>query len=236
MTPCCALTSGVSSRQQQAADGGEIALALQHAGEFGEVGLQPVLFGVAVRGQPQVVDHRVDVVFELGHFAARIDLNRARQVAFGHGGRDLGDRAHLRGEICGQQVDVAGEVFPGAGGAWHVGLAAETAFDADFARDRGHLIGEGRQRVGHVVDGFGERRDFALRFHRQVLLQVAVGDRGHDLHDAAHLFGQVGRHDVDGVGQVLPGAGDARHLRPGRRACPRCRLRARRASLPTQMR
>ena len=78
---------------------------------------------------------------------------------------------------------------------------------------RGHLIGEGRERVGHVVDGVGERRDFALRFHRQVLLQVAVGDRGHDLDDAAHLLGQVGGHEVDGVGQVLPGAGDAGHLR-----------------------
>src|SRR4029077_5594932 len=31
--------------------------------------------------------------------------------------------------------------------------------------------------------------------------------------DAAHLLGQVRAHDVDGVGQVLPGAGDARRLR-----------------------
>src|SRR5581483_2691654 len=43
--------------------------------------------------------------------------------------------------------------------------------------------------------------------------QVAVRNRGHDLDDAAHLLGEVGRHEVDGVGQVLPGAGDARHLR-----------------------
>ncbi len=56
--------------QQHAAHGGQIALALQHAGEAGEVGLEPVLLGVAVRGQPQVVDHGVDVVFQLGHFAA----------------------------------------------------------------------------------------------------------------------------------------------------------------------
>ena len=43
--------------------------------------------------------------------------------------------------------------------------------------------------------------------------------------------GQVAGHRVHAVGQVLPGAGDAGHLRPGRRACLRCRPRARRASL-----
>src|SRR5690606_32651585 len=31
--------------------------------------------------------------------------------------------------------------------------------------------------------------------------------------DVAHLAGQVGRHRVDVVGQVLPGAGDAWHRR-----------------------
>src|SRR3979409_23678 len=53
----------------------------------------------------------------------------------------------------------------------------------------------------------------ALGFDGEVLLEVAVGDGGHHLHDAAHLLGEVGRHDVDGVGEILPGAGDARHLR-----------------------
>ena len=66
-----------------------------------------------------------------------------------------------------------------------------------------------------------------------LLLQVAVGDRGHDLRDAAHLVGQVAGHEVHVVGQVLPRAGDALHLRPGRRACLRCRPRGPRASLPT---
>ena len=82
--------------EQQPADGFEIALALQHVGKPREVGLQPVLLGVAVGGQPQVVDHRVDVVFELGHLATRLGLNGSRQVALGHGRCHLGDRAHLR--------------------------------------------------------------------------------------------------------------------------------------------
>ena len=48
---------------------------------------------------------------------------------------------------------------------------------------------------------------------RQLALQVALRDRGHDLGDAAHLVGEVGRHQVDVVGEVLPRAADARHLR-----------------------
>ena len=75
-----------------------------------------------------------------------------------------------------------------------------------------HLLGERRQRVGHVVDGLGERGDLALGLDDQLLLQVAVGDRGDDLDDAAHLRGQVAGHEVDVVGEVLPDAGDARHL------------------------
>ena len=200
-------------RQQHRADRRQIALALQHAGEAREVGLQPVLIGVALRRQAEVVDHGVDVVFELGDLAAGVHLNGARQVALGHGGRHLGDGAHLVGEVVGEQVHVAGQVLPRAGGAGHVRLATETPFDAHLARHRRHLIGEDGERVGHVVDRLGEGRHLALRFHRQLLLQVALGDRGHDFHDAAHLLGEVGGHDVHGVGQVLPRTGDARHLR-----------------------
>ncbi len=62
--------------------------------------------------------------------------------------------------------------------------------------------------------------------------KVAVGHRGGHFGDVAHLAGQVGGHGVHGVGQVLPGAGDALHVAPGRRACLRYPLRAPRASLP----
>src|SRR5208282_3527846 len=41
------------------------------------------------------------------------------------------------------------------------------------------------------------------------LLELAVGDRGHDLDDTADLGGQVARHEVDVVGQVLPDSRDA---------------------------
>ena len=116
-------------------------------------------------------------------------------------------------EIRGQQVDVAGEVFPGARRAGHGRLAAEPAFDAHFAGDVRHLVAKRGQGIGHVVDRFGQRRHLALGLHDQLLPQVAVGHGRHHLHDAADLVGKIGRHDVDRVGKVLPGARHAGDLR-----------------------
>ena len=161
----------------------------------------------------QLLDHRVDGVLELEDLALGLDGDLLREVAVGDGGRDERDVAHLRGEVAGEHVHAVGEVLPRAGGARHARLAAELALDADLARHGRHLIGEGAQRVGHVVDGVGERRDLAPRLEDQLLREVAVGDRGHDLGDAAHLAGQVGGHHVDVVGEVLPRAGDAGDLR-----------------------
>src|SRR4029077_756184 len=100
---------------------------------------QPVLLGVDVGGEPEVGDHRVDVVLQLRDFAASIALNRAGQVTLGDGGRDFRDRTDLGGQIGRQQVDVARQVLPGAGRAGYFGLAAEAALDAHLARDARHL-------------------------------------------------------------------------------------------------
>jgi hypothetical protein len=179
----------------------------------GEVGLEPILLGILQRLLLQVADHLVDVVLERGHFARRLDRDRAGEVALGHRGRDVGDRAHLVGQVGGELVDVVGQVAPQAGGAGHARLAAELAFDADLAGHVGDLVAEGRQRLDHEVDGLGQRGDLALGVDRQLALQIALRHRGDDVGDAAHLVGEVGRHQVDVVGQVLPRAADARHLR-----------------------
>ena len=50
-------------RQQQLGHGQQVALPLHHAGEFRDVGLQPVLIGVLANGFRQVGDHLVDGVF-----------------------------------------------------------------------------------------------------------------------------------------------------------------------------
>ena len=104
-----------------------------------------------------------------------------------HGGGHFRNGAHLRGQVRRELIHVFREALPRAGCARHFRLSAELAFDADLARHRRHLVGKGRERVDHAVDGLGERRDFALGLDGQLLLQVAVGHRRHDLRDAAHL-------------------------------------------------
>ena len=71
---------------------------------------------------------------------------------------------------------------------WPVRLPA---IDADLARHVRHLIGEGRKRVRHVVDGFAECGHFPLGLHTETLAEIAVGHGGHHLDDAAHLIGEV---------------------------------------------
>ena len=191
------------------ADAGHLRLAAEqafgadlarHARHFGGEGVE-------------LVDHRVDGVLQLEDLALDVDRDLARQVAAGDGGRDLGDVADLRRQVGGQQVDVVGEVLPRAADAGHDRLAAEAAVGADLARHARHFGRERAQLLDHRVERFLEQQDLAAHVDGDLLGQVAAGDGGRDFGDVAHLRGQVARHEVDVVGEVLPGAGDARHLR-----------------------
>ena len=149
---------------------------------------------VTSRGEGvELVDHRVDGVLQLEDLALHVDGDLARQVAARHGGGHLGDVAHLRGQVGGEQVDVVGQVLPGAGDAGHDGLAAEPAFGADLARDARHLGGERAQLLDHRVERFLEQQDLAAHVDGDLLRQVAAGDGGRHLGDVAHLRGQVRR-------------------------------------------
>ena len=161
----------------------------------------------------ELVDHRVDGVLQLEDLALDVDRDLARQVAARDGGRDFGDVADLRRQVGGQQVDVVGEVLPRAGDAGHLRLAAELAFGADLARDARDLAGERVELIDHRVDGLLQLQDLAADVDGDLLRQVAAGDGGRDLGDVADLRGQVVRHRVDAVGQVLPRAGHAEHVR-----------------------
>src|SRR5439155_685327 len=95
----------------------------------------------------QLVDHRVDGLLELEDLAPDVDGDLLGKVALLHRGGDLGDVADLAGQVARHQVDVVGQVFPDAGDAVHVGLAAELAVGADLARDARHLAREDRKSV-----------------------------------------------------------------------------------------
>ena len=135
--------------------------------------------------------------------------------------------------FAGHEVDVVGEVLPGAGDA----LAPRPGRRAcPRCRPRGRRGSPPTAKELSwstiVLMVFFSSRISPLHVDGDLLRQVAVGDGGGHLGDVAHLAGQVAGHRVDVVGEVLPGAGDALAPPPGRRACLRCRPRARRGSPP----
>jgi hypothetical protein len=89
-----------------------------------------------------------------------------RQIAVGDGGDDLDDAAHLRGQVRGHQVDVVGEVLPGAGDPLHLGLPAQLALGAHLLGDAGDLGGERAQLVHHRVHRALELEDLARALRR----------------------------------------------------------------------
>ena len=161
----------------------------------------------------ELIHHRVDGVFQLENFALHVDRDLARQIAAGHGGRDFGDVADLAGEVSGHGVDGVGEILPGSGDAGHVGLSAQTTFRTDFAGHARYFAGEPVQLVHHRVEGFFQLEDFAAHVDRDFARQIAAGDGGRDFCDVTNLASQVAGHEVDVVGEILPGAADAGHLR-----------------------
>src|SRR5262249_16132029 len=90
----------------------QLSLGADFAGHTGAFGGQ----------RAELIDHRVDGVLQLQNFAFDVDGDLLGQVAAGDRLGDVGDIAHLAGEVAGHEVDAVGEVFPGAGHALHVGL------------------------------------------------------------------------------------------------------------------
>jgi hypothetical protein len=119
--------------------------------------------GHFTRERPQLIDHRVDRVFELQNLAADVDGDLLGEVSVRDGGGDLRDVSHLVCEVAGEDVHVVGEVFPGSTHTLHLGLASELPFGADLFRDAGDLAREGAELVDHRVDGVLQLVDFALR-------------------------------------------------------------------------
>jgi len=87
-------------------------------------------------------------------------------------------------------------------------VSLSSRIGADLAGDPGDLPGEGGELVDHHVDGLFELEDLASGVDGNLLSEVAVGDCGGDLGDVADLVGQVGRHQVDVLGEPAPGSRD----------------------------
>ena len=133
------------------------------------------------------------------------------KIAAGDGSGDLGDVAHLGGQVLAMKFTLSVKILPRAGDFRHLRLAAELAFRAHLARHARNLRGKGVELIHHGVDGVLELQNFALNVHGDLARQVAARHRGGYLGDVTHLAGQVAGHGVDAVGQILPRAGHARY-------------------------
>src|SRR5205823_6540217 len=116
-------------------------------------------------------------------------------------------------EVRRHEVDVIGKILPGAGDALHQCLAAELAFGADFTSHAGDFGSEGGKLLDQGVDGVFEHENFSLDVNRDLLGEVAIcNGGGHSLHVALPV-GEVRRHEVHVIGEILPCAAHATHNR-----------------------
>src|SRR6185436_3252659 len=161
----------------------------------------------------QLVHHRVDGVLKFEDFTFHVHRDLPGEVAVCNRGGYISDVAHLAGEVTGHRVHVVGQVFPRSGHATHISLAAEFSFTTYFTRHTRNFRSERVQLVDHRVDGVLEFEDFALDVDGDLLGKIAVRNRGGHVSDVAHLAGKIAGHEVHVVSQVLPGSGNADHLR-----------------------
>src|SRR5207253_1430602 len=110
------------------------------------------------------------------------------------------------------EVHIIREVLPGARDPFHLSLAAEFPFGAYFTGHAGHFRGKRAELVHHRIDGVLELEDFAFDVDGDCLGELGVGHGGGHFGDVAHLGREVAGHEIDAVGQVLPGAGHALDL------------------------
>src|SRR5439155_94964 len=85
----------------------------------------------------ELVHHGIDGVLQLQDFAADFAGLLFAQVPVGDGRGHFGDVAHLGREVAGHEIDAVGQVFPGAGHASDIRLAAQPSLRTDFTGDAG---------------------------------------------------------------------------------------------------
>src|SRR5205085_2629890 len=101
--------------------------------------------------------------------------------------------------------------FPRACNTGYDRLATELAVGTDFACNTRDFAGEAVQLVHHRIDGVFQLENFSLHVYCDLARQVASRHCGRHFGDVTHLGGEVGRHEVHGVREVLPRATHARH-------------------------
>ena len=117
----------------------------------------------------ELVHHGVDRVFQLQDFAPHIDRDFFRQVPGRNRSGNVSNIAHLRSEIARHRIHTVGQIFPGAGDAFHFRLATEFSFAAYLPGHACYFRGEGTKLIHHRVDGVLELQNFAAHIDRDFL-------------------------------------------------------------------
>ena len=112
----------------------------------------------------------------------------------------------------GHEVDVVGEILPGAGDARDLRLPAQLAVGAHLASHARYFARERIQLVHHGVDGVFQFENLALHIDRDLAGQVAARHGCGHFGNVSYLCREVAGHRVDRVGEILPRSGDARHV------------------------
>src|SRR5207245_356796 len=124
----------------------------------------------------ELVDHRIDGVFEFEDFAFDVDSDLLGEVAVGHGRGDFGDIAHLGGQVASHEVDAIRQVLPRTAHVPHVRLSAQLAFRTHLAGHARYFRRKGAELVHHRIDHVLDLKDLAADIDSNLLREVAGGD------------------------------------------------------------
>ena len=160
----------------------------------------------------ELIHHRVDGVLQLENFASDIDRDLLRKIAIGHG---VVTSAMLRTWLVRfEAIEFTLSVRSFQVPATPFTSACPPSFPSVPTSRATRVTSDANddELIHHRVDGVLQLENFAPDIDRDLLRQVAIGDGGGHFGDVTHLGGQVARHEVHVVGQILPGAADAFHI------------------------
>src|SRR5690606_36087208 len=152
----------------------------------------------------ELVDHRVDRVFQLQDLTLNVHRDLAAQVPLGDGCRHFRDVAHLTRQVRRHRVYVISQVLPRTGHPGYHGVPPKFTFRAHLARHTAHLGSKPVELIDHRVDRVLQLEYLTAHINGDLWAQVTARHRRRHLCDLAHLARQVRRHRVHVVRQVFP--------------------------------
>ena len=144
----------------------------------------------------ELIHHGVNGAFQLENFAFYIHGDFFRQVTLGDCGGDLGNIAHLSGQVRRHRIYVVSQTLPCPGHTGHLRLSTQPAVGADFARYPCHFRGKAVELIHHGINGAFQFENFAFHIHGNFFRQITFGHRSGDLGDIAHLSSEIRRHRI----------------------------------------